>query len=255
MKVIIEGSCLGGGYSKLAVSRGDELALRVHDDSQAPINVPLNIHNIAVKNHLVSVGKSPKIKVIEHLFSALYGLNFFNVEIDFWGDEVPFFDGSSGPFVKSLLKIKGRDSANLFRPKKKVIVRKRNSFLQYEPIQQNNLIIDMELSHPYITTQKIVININKKKYINEIAPARTFVFTNEDDSRLQNLPSYGIGVTKNRFYCATPLRFTNELVRHKILDLLGDLYVLQKKIEGKIIARNTSHRLNFAFVKKLMNLA
>jgi UDP-3-O-[3-hydroxymyristoyl] N-acetylglucosamine deacetylase len=113
----------------------------------------------------------------------------------------------------------------------------------------------MELSHPYITTQKIVISINKKKYINEIAPARTFVFTNEDDSRLQNLPSYGIGVTKNRFYCATPLRFTNELVRHKILDLLGDLYVLQKKIEGKIIARNTSHCLNFAFVKKLMNLA
>jgi UDP-3-O-[3-hydroxymyristoyl] N-acetylglucosamine deacetylase len=252
MNVVFKGACLSGKYGKVTVSPSNQLSLFFHKDSQAVVNMPLNSNTITVHNHLVSLGTSPKIRIIEHFFSALYGLNLFSVKIDFWSDELPFFDGSSEPFVTLLSKIKNTNSIDHFMPERAITLRTGDSFLYYEPVQDNNLTIDMQLSHPYITTQRIVITVNKKNYMREIAPARTFVYTTENDPRLKNLPSYGIGVTKNGFHAATPLRFHDELVRHKILDLLGDLYVIKKKLIGKIIAQNTSHYLNLKFTKKLI---
>ncbi|KPJ74213.1 hypothetical protein AMJ52_01460 [candidate division TA06 bacterium DG_78] len=250
--MIFEGTCLNGRDGKVTVSTSNRLSLFFHRDSQAPVAIPLNIDAVTVQHHLVSLGKSPKIKIIEHLFSALYGLNLFKVKIDFGSDELPFYDGSSAPFVTLLSRIKNSSSVDHFMPERAIIVTESDSFLHYEPVQDNNLNIDMQLSHPYITTQRVIITVNKKNYTREIAPARTFVYTTEDDPRLKNLPPYGIGVTRKKFYSATPLRFRNELVRHKILDLLGDLYVIKKRLVGKITCKNTSHYLNLKFVKKLI---
>ena len=253
MKVTFNGSCLSGAYSILEISPNDKFTFNVLEDSKTSFNVPLNINNITVKNHLVAIGKSPKINVVEHLFSALYGLNLFNVKIDCSGNEIPFFDGSSQTLVKSLSKIEEYNSPNLFSLNKPILVKEKDSFIQYTPLAKDNLVIEMELSHPYINTQEIVLDINRENYIKEIAPARTFVFTSEADPRLKNLPPYGIAITKKRIYCATPLRFSNELIRHKVLDLLGDLYVLQRKLVGKVTCKNTSHQLNLKFIRKLIN--
>lgn len=250
MSVLISGACLSGGDSKLLVSHSDKFSLYIHKDSQKSVCLPLNIQNIYVKNHLVYLGIFPRVKVVEHLFSALYGLGLFNVKIELSGDEIPFFDGSSQEFARVLRKIAKGNNCNVLKLNKKIFVREENSFIRYEPIG-DDLVIEMALSHPYIKTQKIILKINQKNYLKEIAPARTFVFTDEDDPRLRNLPPYGIGITKSRSYCATPLRFSDELVRHKILDLLGDLYVWQRSLSGKITCRNTSHQLNFKFVRML----
>jgi UDP-3-O-acyl-N-acetylglucosamine deacetylase len=110
----------------------------------------------------------------------------------------------------------------------------------------------MVLSHAYIGSQRIVCTLSPQFYTKEIAPARTFVFTNEDDPRLKNLPPYGIGITKNGIRAVTPLRFPDEPVRHKLLDLLGDLYVLKRNLYGRITGRNTSHRINLEFVRRLI---
>jgi UDP-3-O-[3-hydroxymyristoyl] N-acetylglucosamine deacetylase len=252
MNVTFEGTCLSGAHGRVTVSPSNQLSFFFHKDSQAAVNIPLNSDTITAHNHLVSLGTSPKIKIIEHLFSALYGLNFFKVKIDFWSNEIPFFDGSSEPFVTLLSRIRNSSSVDHFMPKRTIIVSEGDSSLRYEPGQNNNLTIDMQLSHPYITTQQIIIMVNKKNYIREIAPARTFVYTTDSDPRLKNLPPYGIGVTRKRCYSAAPLRFHDELVRHKILDLLGDLYVLKKSLIGKITAKNTSHRMNLKFAKTLM---
>jgi len=253
MKVTFNGSCLSGAYTTLEISPNDKFTFNVFEDSKAPVKIPLNINNITAKNHLVAIGKSPRINVVEHLFSALYGLNLFDVKIDCAGNEIPFFDGSSQALVKSLLRIEESNSPNLFSLNKPILVKEKDSFIQYTPLARDNLVIEMELSHPYIKTQKIVLAINRENYIKEIAPARTFVFTNEADPRLKKLPPYGIAITKQRIYSAAPLRFSNELVRHKILDLLGDLYVLQRKLVGRIKAKNTSHGLNLKFVKILLS--
>lgn len=251
MNVTISGTCLSGNCSKLVISKNDSFALYVHDDSRAPIRVPLNIQNVLVENHLVSLGTTPRVDVVEHLFSALYGLNLFDVRIDVFGNEVPFFDGSSDPFVAMLHTININSLYNVLALDREIFIKDHNSFIRYEPASEERLFIDMELSHAYIRTQKIALDVTRENYINEIAPARTFVFTDENDPRLKNLPPFGIGVTQNRMYSATPLRFPNELVRHKLLDLLGDIYIIRKKLVGNITCKNTSHRLNQKFIREL----
>lgn len=274
MKVEIKGDCLKGGYSRLEISRSNRFMLFIYEDSNPATNIPLHIDNLTVENHLVAIGQHPSVNIVEHLFSALYGLSLFDVRIEVFGDEIPFFDGSSLRFVESLQKIKirdclpstfaevlGRNDKNSYffdglckvlRLDKTIELREGESFIRYEPLKQDRLIIEMELSHPYIGTQRITLEINRENYKREIAPARTFVFTTEDDPRLKNLPPYGFGITENGIYSREPLRYPDEPVRHKVLDLLGDFYVLQKKVFGKIMCRNTSHLLNLKFVTEML---
>lgn len=288
MKAVLQGHCLSGGHSKVEVSTSDRFKLLHHADSRPPTSIPLDIDNITVENNLfsyppcpqfptissptsgggqrrgyntggglkrgsfVSVGQKPGIHVVEHLFSALYGFNLFNVQIDVFGNELPFFDGSSRAYTEELKKIIAKEKPSGFCLDKKILVSHGSSFIIYESLKEDILIIDMELFHPFIGKQQINLEITEKNYLEEIAPARTFAFTNEMDPRLNDLPPYGIGVTKDNIYSTEPLRYKDELVRHKILDLLGDLYVLQKKLVGKITGRNTSHLLNLEFVSKIV---
>lgn len=288
MKAVLQGHCLSGGHSKVEVSTSDRFKLLHHADSRPPTSIPLDIDNITVENNLfsyppcpqsptissptsgggqrrgyntggglrrgsfVSVGKKPGIHVVEHLFSALYGFNLFNVQIDVFGNELPFFDGSSRVYTEELKKIIAKEKPSGFHLDKKVLVSHGSSFIVYESLKEDILIIDMELFHPFIGKQQINLEITEKSYLEEIAPARTFAFTDEMDPRLNDLPPYGIGVTKDNIYSTEPLRYKDELVRHKILDLLGDLYVLQKRLVGKITGRNTSHLLNLEFVSKIV---
>ena len=253
MTHVLEGATLGGGYSKVIVSSDDRFRFFVHEDSRPPVSIPLSIRNLHVDNHLVVFGQKPRVSVIEHLFSALYGLDLYGVRIDVFGDELPIFDGSSKRFGEALRQFEKRRSLDALKIHDRVEIRSHGSFLCYEPTDRNALYIDMELHHPYIQTQRITLDINAESYMREIASSRTFVFTDEHDPRLRDLPPYGIGITQDAVYSAEPARFKNELVRHKVLDLLGDLYVLQGRIVGKITARNTSHDLNMQFVKTVLS--
>ena len=253
MKIEISGDCLKRGSSYVEVRSSDKFSLFVHEDSCPPINIPLDINNITVENHLVSLIHQGRVDIVEHLFSALYGLGLFNVRIDVHGNELPFFDGSSRVYVEKLKTLVSDNKLRGCTATEKVLVSHGSSFLIYEPLEQNRLVVDMELFHPFIGIQKINLEIDEKTYISEIAPSRTFVFTDESDPRLKDLPPYGIGITKSNVYSSEPLRYKDELVRHKILDLLGDLYVLRKKIFGRIAGRNTSHLLNLTFAHKLLD--
>lgn len=254
MKVDIKGNCLNRGSSHIEVRSSDKFSLFVHEDSCPPINIPLDINNIIVENHLVSLSHQARVDIVEHLFSALYGLNLFNVQIDVFGNELPFFDGSSREYTEKLKGMFTKEKPHGFSVDKKVVVSHESSYIMYEPLKKDIFMIDMELFHPFIGKQQISLEINEKSFIEEIAPARTFVFTDESDPRLKDLPSYGIGVTKDNIYSTESLRYKDELVRHKILDLLGDLYILQKRLVGKISSRNTSHLLNLEFLKKVNQL-
>jgi len=251
MNIEIEGNCLHGGDSRLEIAASDRFALSVCENCGQSRNIGLSVDNIRVDNHLVSLGEKPQVHVVEHLFSALYGLQLFTVRIDVYGNEIPFFDGSSREFTASLQGMQNHTVLDILRLNKCVSVRQGESFITYEPLRNDKLLIEMVLSHPYIETQRISLEIDENSYKREIAPARTFVFTHENDPRLKNLPPYGIGITSNAIYSAQPLRFADELVRHKMLDLLGDLYVLGRALAGKLHCRNTSHNLNLEFVKKL----
>ncbi len=248
--IIIEGNCLSNSGGRVEISPAERLMLRFHNNGKQGTEIPLALANARTENHTVTIAN--KIRVVEHLFSALYGLEVFGVKIDFHTNEVPFFDGSSRKFVTLFAEFFQENNPQYYRTYKKIRIEDRDSFIIYEPTDDNQLFIEMELEHPYIGKQRVCLTIDRNTYINEIAPARTFVFTEESDPRLNNLPPYGIGITKNGIHSAEPLRFPDEPVRHKILDLLGDLFFVQKKLCGKIKARNTSHKLNLDFARKLL---
>ncbi len=249
-KWTIQGDCLSGGSCRVDFFSAPDFFINIYKEGEAS-KIPITFQNISVENHTISIDK--KVKVVEHLFSALYGLSIFNIGIDIHGKELPFFDGSSIDFVKILKDFPVKDDIRFLKINKNIFIQGKDSFILFEPYV-DKLFVEMELSHPYIGKQRISIQITKEIYIKEIAPARTFVFTDESDPRLKNLPPYGIGITAKRIYSAEPLRFPDEPVRHKILDLLGDLYLLRKNLAGKIIAKNTSHNLNLKFVKKIASI-
>ena len=247
---IIEGRCLSGKDGALKICPDSRLNLYLYEDSHKPVKIPVDIEQIMVRDHLVSIGKTKTISIVEHLFSALYGLGLFNVRIDFLSDEIPFFDGSSRLFVERLKRLPFSEPLR-FNLKQKIMVADNDSYILYEPSMRGHSIIEMELRHPYIGSQVINLQLTRSNYIKEIAPARTFVFTENSDPRLNNLPSYGFAITESGIFAKEPLRFPDEPVRHKVLDLLGDLYFLGGWLEGRIQASNTSHQLNLKFLKVL----
>uniref|UniRef100_A0A7C6AFZ3 UDP-3-O-acyl-N-acetylglucosamine deacetylase n=1 Tax=candidate division WOR-3 bacterium TaxID=2052148 RepID=A0A7C6AFZ3_UNCW3 len=251
-KYITEGVCLNGGSSRVCFNPAENFLFYMHNN-RGSISIPLDYRNLSVENHTITFGKEKRVRVVEHLFSTLYGLNIFNIRIDLYGDELPFFDGSSRDFVKLLRDFPGQKAA-VFKIRKNIVVQDNDSFILFEP-GDAQLFIDMELNHPYIGIQKIFLEITTENYIKEISPARTFVFTDESDPRIKKLPPYGIGITPEKIYSSEPLRFPDEPVRHKVLDLLGDLYVLRKKLYGRIRAKNISHKLNLEFVRQIASIA
>ena len=206
--------------------------------------------DFAVDDHMVRIGNEKAVRVVEHLFSALYGLDIFGIKLEVWGEEFPIYDGSSLEYAKKLYG-QVHEPMPTLKIDRPVTAASGDSFLHFVPGSDPDLTIAMEFSHPYISTQKINITVNRENYITEIAPARTFKFTTEDDEQLKDLPTYGIGITSSRIHSREPLRFADEQIRHKILDLLGDLYFTGGRLRGSIRARNTYHLLNHDFVKKI----
>jgi UDP-3-O-acyl-N-acetylglucosamine deacetylase len=223
----------------------------LRNGGRRPRTFKLELNNIAVENHLVHLGRKPRIRVVEHLFSALYGLNLFRCRIDLDHYELPFFDGSSRTFVRVLDKF-ARSRPAAIRGRAAMVYRGR-SFLTYRPEPRDKLLVDMTLRHSFIGLQRIKLAITPLSYKREIASARTFVFTDTRDKRLKKLPPYGFAVTKQGVFSSLPPRFPDEAVRHKVLDLLGDLFVLGGRLVGTITGYNTSHALNYILAGKLLN--
>jgi len=246
----IEGTSLNGIRTRVEFSLSKTLIFILHNDGK---HIPILIQpeNACAFNHTILIKGAGRVKTVEHLFSALYGLNIFNIRIDLFGNEVPFFDGSSREFVRLLFDYPITNDFEQISLDKEILVQDKNSYLLYEPAR-GKLTIDMVLEHPFIGKQEFAIEINRENYIHEIAPARTFVFTDLSDPRLKELPPYGFGITAERVYSFEPLRFPDEAVRHKILDLLGELYLLRKKLVGRIRAYNTSHLLNLKFIREIL---
>jgi len=250
-KIRFAGHCLSGRDGVVEVRGREQFGVYLHEDSAPPVKIAYELDRVHINNHSVTIGGQNRLHVVEHLFSALFGLNLYHVRLDVYGDEIPFFDGSSQDFVHGLADLE-HDRSKSIRFSRRIDVAAGNGSISYLPLDRDELIIDMSLIHPHIGTQRIVLNIDRDSYRREIAPARTFVFTDDGDHRLRELPPYGVGITRSGVYSASPLRFPDEPVRHKVLDLLGDLYVLRGRLAGRIVAVNTSHLLNYKFASELL---
>jgi UDP-3-O-[3-hydroxymyristoyl] N-acetylglucosamine deacetylase len=199
------------------------------------------------------------VKTIEHLMSALAGIGVDNVLVDLAGPEVPILDGSAAPFV-NLLREAGLKRQ--FAPKTFLKVREPihievgTRSLRVVPSERLKVIYTMCFDHPLLGEQTVAMELGRERYAREVAPSRTYGFLKDLDM-LARLGLAKGGSLENALIIGEegvlngPLRFPDELVRHKILDLLGDLYLLGKPLVGTIIAHGAGHELHLKLVRRI----
>ncbi|HET7224984.1 MAG TPA: UDP-3-O-acyl-N-acetylglucosamine deacetylase [Candidatus Eisenbacteria bacterium] len=202
-----------------------------------------------------------QIHTMEHVLAAVAGLGIDNLVIETRTLEVPEpADGSAAPIARCLMEGGLLDQT---RPKHHIKVTKpvcwheRGVSLSAVPYRGFRISFTIDYDHPLIGTQSLTLDIDDHTFMNEIAPARTFVLERDLDAlrhagwikggRLES----AVVVGEDRIVNPEPLRFPDEFVRHKILDLLGDLFLLGGPLLGHVDARRSGHQSHVAFVKKL----
>jgi len=199
------------------------------------------------------------VNTVEHVLAALGGLGIDNALVDVDAEETPGADGSALPFVKALVQA-GMVAQD--RPRRYWVLdeplhyQKGEILLQAEPSDELRLTMTIAFDHPVVGTQQASLAITPDSFARDVAPARTFGFL----AHMRRLLSQGIiqGVSLENsivigddFILNDGLRFPDEFVRHKILDLLGDLTLLGRPLRGHITAVKTGHASHVAFAHRI----
>lgn len=204
-----------------------------------------------------------RVATIEHLMSALAGLGIDNVYVDLDSAEVPIMDGSAGTFV-FLLQSTGiveQFSAKKFiRVKKIVEVQQGDKWVRFEPHAGYKLTFTINFAHPVFanTKQHVTVDLGEHSYIHDISRARTFGFMHDvENMRAQGLALGGgldnaIVMDDYRVLNPDGLRFEDEFVKHKILDAIGDLYLLGYPVIGAFYGYKSGHAMNNALLRELL---
>ena len=200
-----------------------------------------------------------KVFTVEHLLAALHALGVDNCLIEISSVEPPVGDGSSLPFTTLIEAAGVRQLTELRRPpvvvKETLMVRYPDKFITILPYDGFRITFTSINPHPLLGVQFGDYEITPDVFARELAPARTIGFMHEVEAlKAQGLALGGSldnAVVYDDDKCLTPLRFPDELVRHKILDVIGDL-ALAGRIRGHVIAVKSSHALNTALAKEIV---
>jgi UDP-3-O-[3-hydroxymyristoyl] N-acetylglucosamine deacetylase len=236
----------------------------VRGDLDRPRRIPVAIeHRIEVPRRTALAADGSQVEMVEHILAALYGLSIDNCEIWVDGQEMPGCDGSSQPFVDAL------DAAGIAEQpayRRRLVITDvtrvgdDDCWIEARPLATGRLTLKYKLDYGQnnpIGKQAIEVPITASNFRQELAPARTFLFQEEADWLRQR--GLGARVTNQDLLVFgpegpidNPLRFENECVRHKTLDLLGDLSLAGCDLAGQFIAHKSGHRLNAELVKVLL---
>jgi UDP-3-O-[3-hydroxymyristoyl] N-acetylglucosamine deacetylase len=206
------------------------------------------------------------ISTVEHVLSAIAGLGIDNLHIDIAGPEIPIMDGSAGPFV-FLLQSAGMVEQDA--PKKylrilaPVEVRDGDKWARFDPFNGFKLDFTIDFPHPVFGTENrhVVIDFAEHSYVKEVARARTFGFMQDVEAmRAAGLALGGslqnaVVLDEFRVLNAEGLRYDNEFVKHKVLDAIGDLYLLGHPMIGQYTAYKSGHGLNNQLARALLTRA
>jgi len=205
--------------------------------------------------------KGVVLSTCEHLLSALLGSGIDNCFIELDNIEVPILDGSSENFIDLIEKagVKKQNTVRrFFQVKERIEYEQDGRKMSVEPSEKFEIECLIDFPHPYINKQRFNFVLDNGTFAKEIASARTFGFTNEIEMlRKANLAQGGsldnaIVLTEDGMLNKSPLRYKDEFVRHKILDIIGDLALLGMPILGKIVAERSGHSIHAGLVSKLL---
>lgn len=206
-------------------------------------------------------GEDYKIQTIEHLMAVLYAFGIDSLIIELNGNEIPIMDGSASPFVQAILKA----GITLLPEKKKIIkilkpfiIKEKEASVSFYPDSDLKITYCIEYDHPAIQKQELSLSINLKNFVTAIAPARTFGFLKDVPAlRAQGLALGGslenAVVLDEKKVISGPLRYPEEFVRHKILDLIGDLSLLGSPVLGHFKAHKAGHALHLKAINFILD--
>lgn len=224
--------------------------------------IPARLENVSETGYNTTLsGKGHSVRTVEHLLSALHGLAITNLRIQA-DNEVPALDGSALEFCNQLLAAGIEDQNDWIKPivpPRPIQVGESGESIRIEPAER--LIIDYTLEYPRpIGLQQVHFELSSPAaYVKEIAPARTFGLVRE----FRKMTELGLARGGRLDNCIliddekivnTTLRFVDEFARHKVLDLIGDLYLLGRPINGRVVAVKTGHSDNLALVRAIAAL-
>jgi UDP-3-O-[3-hydroxymyristoyl] N-acetylglucosamine deacetylase len=225
-------------------------------DLSSPVDIPARAELVGEARLASTLIKGEvKIHTVEHLMSALGGLGVDNVYVDIDAPELPIMDGSASPFVLLVQQAGIEEQAapkKFLRVMKRVEVRDGDKWARLEPYDGYRLSFSIEFRHPVIerSTQAVTVDFAETSYLKEIARARTFGFMHEvEDLRDSGLALGGgldnaVVLDEYRVLNSEGLRFADEFIRHKLLDAIGDLYLLGRPLLGAFTAHKSGHALN-----------
>jgi UDP-3-O-[3-hydroxymyristoyl] N-acetylglucosamine deacetylase len=230
----------------------------------AKAEMPLAFDRVESRNSTTLCGDRFQVRTVEHLLAALWvpGIDSLMIELD--ADEIPIMDGSAEPFARAL-----QTAGLAMLPFPQAALRVVRPFMLEDggatiafapPGEENELEISYTINyaHPAIGVQALRRPLRWDVFVGEIAPARTFGFLKDVEGLHAQGLALGASVENTVVLDETgvmngPLRFPDEFVRHKLLDLAGDLALLARPLYGRVTAVKAGHRLHFAAVRHLLD--
>lgn len=220
-----------------------------------------NVGETALSTTLVEHGE--RVSTVEHLLSAFAGLGIDNAYIDLNAAEVPIMDGSAGPFV-FLVQSAGIEEQNVakqfIRIKKPVVLEDGDKWAKFEPFNGFKVSFTIDFEHPAFTgrPQQVDVDFSSTSFVREVSRARTFGFMKDIEKLRENNLALGgsmdnaIVVDDYRVLNEDGLRYEDEFVRHKVLDAIGDLYLLGHSLIGAFSGHKSGHEVNNKLLRKLL---
>ena len=237
-------------------------------DLPEPVEIPVHAESVTDTRMASTISKGgAKVATIEHLMSAVAGLGLDNLYVDITAEEVPILDGSSASFVY-LLQSAGiavqAAPKRFIRIKKPVEVREGEGrslkWARLDPYHGYKLAFEIEFDHPAVNSsgQRVEFDMGSGRYAREIARARTFGFTRDVEMMRSHGLALGGGLDNAivmddvKVLNADGLRYQDEFVKHKILDAIGDLYVIGKPLLAAYSAFRSGHAMNNQLLRALL---
>ncbi len=233
-------------------------------DLDEPVDIPADptlVGETMLGTTLIKDGV--KVATVEHLMSALCGLGIDNINVDLSAPEVPIMDGSAGPFI-FLLQSAGIEEQNaakrFIRIKKVIRVEDGDKWAELRPFNGFKVNFEVYFNHPVFNkiNQQATIDFSSTSFLKEVSRARTFCFLRDVEAlRERNLTLGGsmdnaIVLDDYRILNEDGLRYSNEFVIHKILDAIGDVYLLGRSLIGEFRAYKSGHDLNNKLLRALL---
>ena len=263
-EIVVKGIALHTGKDaeiKIKPAAPDTGVVFYRADLDKKVKVPARPASVVnlMRNTTLGSRENEKVKIstVEHLMAALWGVGVDNVEIEVSGPEIPVIDGSAYPYYQKVKEAglkKQSKKRSYFEIEEPLFEREEASYITILPYQGFKISYTLDYDHPVVGTSFFEYEEAEDDFAEEISKARTFGFASE----VKRLHEQGLAlggsldnaVLIDEDKTVNPLRFENEFVRHKILDVIGDM-ALNGRIRGHIIAVKSGHRLHVKLARKI----